>query len=121
MIGTPVTLAELVAVILGTLPTMSVGLLTTPDGAVEAWVTTDDVEFDRAGDEGRALTNDAAGGGDGAANELVEPRCWCWLPPDGKGEGGANTEVGVGTGVFWLEETAVSPATGRLRLGTSPV
>ena len=62
-------------------------------------MTTDEVEFDRAGDDGRALTNEAVGGGEGAVNELAELRCWCWAP-FGNGDGGANTEVGVGSGVF---------------------
>ena len=29
--------------------------------------------------------------------------------------------MGVGTGVFWLDETAVSGTVGRLRAATSPV
>jgi hypothetical protein len=59
-------------------------------------------------------------GGEGAVNELPEFRCW-WCAP-WNGEGGANTEVGVGTGVFWLEDEAVTPGTtGFRRLGTSPV
>jgi len=69
--GTPVTLPELVAAMLGTLLTMRAGLLTT----LEACVTTDEVEFDRAGDDGRPLMKEAScGGGDGAANELDEFR-----------------------------------------------
>lgn len=47
--GTPVTLPELAAVMDGTLPLMSGGLLTTPEGCV----ATDDVEFDLAGEDGR--------------------------------------------------------------------
>jgi hypothetical protein len=66
----PVTLPEFVAVMLGTLPLMRGGLF-----IIEAWVATDDVEFDLVGDEGRALTKDAVGGGDGAANEVAEFRC----------------------------------------------
>lgn len=79
VIGTPVTLAELVAAMLGTLPPIRVGLFIT---LVEACVTTDDVELDLAGEDGRttmgmpdvAETNDAVAtaGGDGAANELDE-------------------------------------------------
>lgn len=68
--GTPVTLPELVAAMLGTLPPMSGGLFIT-----EAWVATDDVEFDLAGEGGRAFTKEAVGGGDGAGNEVPELRC----------------------------------------------
>lgn len=82
VIGTPVTLPELVAVSPGTLPARSVG-------AVEFCVMTDDVELDRAGDEGRWLTKAAAGGGDGAVNELIESRCRC-CDPLRNGDGGAN-------------------------------
>jgi len=96
--GTPVTLPELAAAMLGMLLTISVGLLMTA-GAVDACVTMDDVEFDRAGDDGRPLTKAAAGGGDGAAKELAESRCRCCAPL-GNGDGGANSDVGVGTGVF---------------------
>jgi hypothetical protein len=71
VMGTPVTFAEFVAAMLGMLLTNSVGLFTT----VDACVTIDDVELERAGEDGRALlTKDAAGGGDGAANELAELR-----------------------------------------------
>ncbi len=98
VMGTPVTLAELAAAMLGTLLTMRGGLLTTPEAAVDACVTMEDVEFDRAGDEGRTFINDT-GGGDGAAKEPAEFRWWCWAPL-GNGDGGAKTEVGVGTGVF---------------------
>lgn len=82
----------------------------------------DDVEFDRAGDEGRWLMNDAneAAGGDGAVIELPESR-WRWCEPFGKGEGGAKTEVGVAIGVFWLEETAVPETTLCFWGPTSPV
>jgi hypothetical protein len=78
----------------------------TPVGAEEDCVITDEVELDRAGEDGRTLTKDAAAGGDGAVRELAESRCRWWLP-FGKGDGGAKTDVGVGTGVFWAEETAV--------------
>lgn len=98
VMGIPVTLPELVAAMLGTLPPRSGGLFIT-----DIWVAIDDVELDRAGEDGLALTNgvEAFGGGEGAANELVELRCW-WL--GGNGEGGAITEVGVGTGVAWFDE-----------------
>lgn len=74
VIGTPVTLAELVAAILGTVPPMSGGLLIT---AAEDWVAIEEVLFDRAGDEGLMLTNETlvVAGGEGAVNELVELRC----------------------------------------------
>lgn len=86
MIGTPVTLPELVAVSPGTLPARSVG---GPVGAVDVCVITDEVEFDLAGELGRWLTKAAAGGGDGAAKELIESRCRC-CEPLGNGDGGAN-------------------------------
>lgn len=70
MRGTPVTLPELVAVILGTFPPIRGGLFMT-----EAWVATDDVEFDLVGDGGRAFTKDVVGGGEGAGNEVPEFRC----------------------------------------------
>ncbi len=41
----------------------------------EAWVATDDVEFDLVGDGGRAFTKDVVGGGEGAGNEVPEFRC----------------------------------------------
>lgn len=73
MIGTPVTLAEFVAAMPGTLPTMRGGLLIT--GTEEACVATEEVELDLAGECGRCdpVTDDA--GGDGAVKELVDPRC----------------------------------------------
>jgi predicted ABC-type sugar transport system permease subunit len=71
VIRTPVTLPELAAAILGTLPPMRGGLF-----MIDACVATEDVEFDLVGDEGRALANEVVGGGDGAANELAEPLCW---------------------------------------------
>lgn len=85
--GTPVTLPELVAVIPGTLPAKSGG---GPVGAVDVCVIMDDVEFDLAGEVGRWFTTKfAAGGGDGAAKELIESRCRC-CDPLGNGDGGAN-------------------------------
>lgn len=111
VIGTPVTLPELAAAIPGTLPTINEGFeMTLPPappvpGAADETVTTDEVELERAGDDGRMLTNDAVGGGDGAVNELAESRWRCCEP--WKGDGGAKTDVGVGTGVFWLEDDAV--------------
>lgn len=72
MIGTPVTLPELVAVIPGTLPAINGG---GPVGAVEVCVIMEDVELDLAGELGRWLTKAAAGGGDGAAKELMESLC----------------------------------------------
>jgi hypothetical protein len=64
--GTPVTLPELAAAMLGTLPPINVGFVRT---AEEACVAIDEVLLDRAGDAGRMLTNEAVGGGEGAANE----------------------------------------------------
>lgn len=76
---------------LGTVPTTRGGLLMTDPGppapvfVVEAagsgttdpgCVTTDDVELERAGDDGRLLTKEAVGGGEGAEKELAELRCW---------------------------------------------
>lgn len=73
--GTPVTLPELAAAMLGTLPEMRVGLLTTlVFGTVDvcvAWVAIDEAEFDRAGEDGRW----GIAGGDGAVMELAELRC----------------------------------------------
>lgn len=71
----PVTLPEFVAAIEGTLPEISVGLLTTPVGTDEACVAIEEVEFDLAGEEGRCDTNGAEAGGEGAVNELAEFRC----------------------------------------------
>lgn len=69
------------------------------------------MEFVLAGDAAGAVllpTNDAGiVGGDGAVRELWESR-WRW--PLGKGDGGAKMEVGVGTGVFWLEPAAATAA-----------
>lgn len=107
VIGIPVTCPEFAAVMLGTWPAIKGGLLITPVGAAEACVMIDDVELDRVGDVG-LWTNVAVVrvGGDGAVRELAESRCRWWAPL-GKGEGGAKTDVGVGTGVFWLDDTAV--------------
>lgn len=100
VIGTPTILPELVAAMLGTCPEIKGGLLSTPVCEAE------EVELDRAGDVARGLTKDAVTvGGDGAVRELAESRC-LWCEPFGNGEGGANTEVGVGTGVFWLDAAA---------------
>lgn len=77
MIGTPVTLPELVAVSPGTLPPMSGGLLTTLVGTVDDWVAMDEVEFDLAGEWGRCMLNDDVdAGGDGAVKDVAELRCW---------------------------------------------
>ena len=121
VIGTPVTLAELAAAMPGTLPTIREGLVMTPDGAVDDTVTTEDVEFDRAGDAGRMLTKDAVGGGDGAVKELAESRWRCCEPWNG--EGGANTDVGVAIGVFWDDEDPMAGigTDGCLADGTSPL
>lgn len=70
--GTPVTLPEFVAVSPGTLP--AINGCGPAAGTADDCVITDDVEFDLAGDDGRWLTNVAAGGGDGAVNELIESR-----------------------------------------------
>ena len=118
--GIPATLPEFATEMLGTLPTIRDGLVMTPVGnAAEETVAIDDVELDRAGDVGLTVTNEAAGGGDGAVKELAESRWRCCDPA--KGEGGAKRDVGVGAGVFWLEEMAVPGTTGCLRLGTSPM
>lgn len=62
----------------GTVPAISGGLLTTPGRANEDdCVATDEVEFDRAGGDGRCDTAVVAvAGGDGAVKELTELRCW---------------------------------------------
>jgi hypothetical protein len=75
VMGTPVTLPEPVAAKPGTCPTIREGFVMTP--ACEGWVTIDEVEFERAGEDGRWLTNWAkeAAGGDGAVMELPESRC----------------------------------------------
>ena len=71
--GTPPTLPELVAAMLGMFPEINVGLLTTPVGTEEDCVAIDDVELDLVGEAGRR-SKVADGGGEGAANELVEFR-----------------------------------------------
>ena len=73
VMGTPVTFPELAAAIPGTLPPINVGFVMT---AADACVVTEDVLFDRAGEDGLMLTKEAVVGGDGAANELAEFRCW---------------------------------------------
>jgi thymidine phosphorylase len=73
--GTPVTLAEFVAVIAGTFPEINGGLLTTACGTADAWVAIDDAELDLAGDEGRCIIPDVEAGGEGAVKELVEFLC----------------------------------------------
>lgn len=87
VIGNPVTLPELAAVSPGTLPPIRVGGFVRPPpgpppGAAEACVMIDEVELDRAGDEGRWFTKVAAGGGEGAAKELLESRCRCAPPSE---------------------------------------
>lgn len=63
MSGTPVTFPVFVAEILGTLPEIRVGLVTTPvAGTVLACVVIvaiEDVEFDLVGDEGRCEISEA--------------------------------------------------------------
>lgn len=51
VMGTPVTLPEFAAVKPGTCPTINEGLVIIP--ACDGCVTIDEVEFDRAGDDGR--------------------------------------------------------------------
>jgi hypothetical protein len=75
VMGTPVTLPEFVAVILGTCPAISGGLLRTPVCVVEDCVSTEHVEFDRVGEDGRGFTKVAVGGGEGAVIEPDEFRC----------------------------------------------
>lgn len=79
VIGTPVTAPELAAARLGTVPPIKVGFDMT---AADAWVVTEDVLFERAGEDGLMLMNEAAVvlGGEGAVNELEELRCWCVAP-----------------------------------------
>jgi len=59
---------------LGTCPDINGGLLITVLGTAEFCVMIEEVELERAGDEGRALTKEAAAGGDGAASEPAESR-----------------------------------------------
>lgn len=72
VMGTPVTLPVLAADMLGTLPPIKVGFVIT---AVDACVVTEEVLFDRAGEDGLMLTKDAVAGGEGAAKEPCESRC----------------------------------------------
>ena len=64
------TLPEFVAAMLGKFPPIRGGLFIT-----DPCVAMEEVELDRAGEEGRMLTNEAVAGGDGAANEAAELRC----------------------------------------------
>lgn len=114
--GIPVTFVELEAVKAGTLPAMSVGLLTTPVGTDDGCVAIDDVEFDLVGDGGRWEAGSNEAGGDGAANELAELRCW-GCEPLGNGDGGAKLVVGVGVGVFCVELTLFMLAPPAMVLG----
>lgn len=72
VIGTPVTLPDCAAAIPGMVPPISGGLFTT----LEDCVAMEEVEFDRVGDGGRAPAKEPVAGGEGAANELAEFRCW---------------------------------------------
>ena len=119
VMGMPVTLPEWAAAMDGKLPPIKGGLLMT----LEACVAIEEVEFERAGDVGRTLVKEAVavtvpvGGGEGAANELAEFRCW-WLGRNG--DGGANTVVGVGTGVGLFEVGPMPTELGALP-ASSPV
>lgn len=76
--GTPVTLPELAAAMLGMLPLMSGGLFTTAaEGTADDCVAIDEAELDRAGEWGRWLVKDADVGGEGAANEVPDDRLGC--------------------------------------------
>lgn len=116
--GTPVTLPEFVAAMLGTLPIIKDGFVVT-GWAADDCVATEEVELDRAGEVGRALTKPAASGGEGAVNELAEFRCWC-EGAAGNGEGGANTADGVTIGVLWLDDGVPPDTVGCLAVGISP-
>lgn len=72
--GTPVTLPELAAAMLGTVPPIRGGLVST---ALEACVAMEEVLFERAGDEGLILNDPlfVVGGGEGAVNDPPEFRC----------------------------------------------
>lgn len=61
-------------------------------------VPTEEVEFDLVGEEGRACGPAGAGGGEGAVTDRLDKVRW-W-PGAGKEDGGAVTDVGVGSGVF---------------------
>lgn len=71
VMGMPVTLPELVAAMLGILPPIKGGLF-----MIEIDVAIDEVEFDRVGEAGRPPTNEVVAGGEGAAKEVAELRCW---------------------------------------------
>jgi len=100
VIGNPLEKLDDAAVILGTVPPTSVGLLMTVEASLwcttDACVAMDDVEFDRVGDEGRPAKNElfnVTGGVDGAADKgLEEVRWWLLI---WSGEGGATCDVGV--------------------------
>lgn len=82
-------------------------------------MTTDEVEFERVGDEGRN------GGRDVVCGEVAmrlgfEDVRWWWLL-EGNGDGGAIEPVGVAMGVFCEEEAAELGTIGCLAVGTSPV
>lgn len=85
VIGSPLEKLDDAAVILGTVPPTSGGLLTIVEESLwcttDAWVAMDDVELDRVGDDGRpaksALFN-VTGGGDGATDKGLEELRW-WL------------------------------------------
>lgn len=74
VMGTPPALPA--AVRLGMVPPTRGGLLTTPEGTNDDCVATDEAELDLVGDEGRCEAAAADAGGEGAANELAELRCW---------------------------------------------
>ncbi len=69
--GMPVTLPELVAAMLGMLPPIKGGLF-----MIDMDVAIDDVELDRVGEAGRPPIKEAVVGGEGAAKEVAELRCW---------------------------------------------
>lgn len=68
VMGTPVTLPELAAVMPGTLPEMRCGFVLT---AVDDCVAIDEAEFVRVGEAGRCVAADEVAGGDGAVKELA--------------------------------------------------
>lgn len=121
--------AELVLVVaaerLGRLPATRGGLLIMVLGRglvnVDACVATEDVEFERVGEDGPTIGRMEVAEGDGAVG--FEGVRW-WVLRTGlevwKGDGGAAF-VGVAIGVVWEDETALAPTVLLLRLGTSPV